>query len=83
MYTVFRKCWGLDQDVCWDEEYDYFESEKEAQKFARELEYSYTDEAGCPPEHPWYGSKFYVQEISEEYIRSKRNTYANWMANMV
>lgn len=79
MYTVMRRsiC-GIDDDVCWDHEYEYFESEKKAERFAKQLEESYSAKAGCLPEHPWYGSKFYVWKLPDNYLKSREHQNILW-----
>lgn len=74
MWTVFKRCYGLDLDVCWDGEYDYFDTKEEAEKFASALEESYSPKF-CTPDHPWYKSKFYAWEVNEDYLR--HNQYQN------
>lgn len=69
MYTVMRKGYGgLDDDMCCDGEYKYMETEKEAQLLAIKLEKSFGTK--CSDLHPWKGSKFYVQEVTNTYINN-------------
>ena len=83
MWTVMWRGYpSFDEDVCWDEEYNYFDTQAEAEKFASVLEDSYS-ERNCTSDHPWYKSKFYAWEIGEEYIRSNRYKWALWKASTV
>ncbi len=83
LYGVFRKgLFGNDTDFCEENELNYFDSFNEANKVADELTECYADD-------DWYGhkyhrSKFYAKEISEEYLRSRQQSWVNMkVANMM
>ena len=78
MFTVFRKRPGLDEDMCWEDDIPYFDNQKDAEQCAKEYTEIYNDDDWNG--HPRYKDKFYVQEISEEYIREMENRWANQMA---
>lgn len=81
MFTVFVKGMGLDEDFCWENEYPYFGRQRDAEKFARELEENYKDEGWKG--HKYYNRKFYVGAVSESYIEQKQHQWALLMASMV
>ncbi len=81
MWTVFVRNPGIDEDFCFENDYDYFKSKKAAEKFASELEDNYRDEEWLG--HKYYKCKFYAWEISEEYISNKQWQWALQMAENV
>lgn len=81
MWTVFRKRIGIDEDFCFENDYDYFDDREEAENFAKELETCYADSSWDG--HPYYRSKFYAWEITQEYVDQKCCQYALWKASLV
>ena len=68
MYTVMRKGYGgLDDDMCIGGDYEYMKTEKEANNLKKKLESEFGEK--CSDIHPWKGSTFYVQEVTDEYIK--------------
>ena len=67
MYTVMRVgALGLDDDMCCDGEYEYMKTKKEAESLVRKFKRIFGKD--CDDLHPWKGSRFYVQEVSQDYI---------------
>lgn len=81
MWTVFRRCYGLDEDMCEIGERDYFTFKAEAEAVAKELEECYADDGWDG--HPYYKSKFYAWEVTKSYIESVNHRWAMQKANAV
>ena len=82
LWTVRRKCYPqFDEDMCWEEEVDYFDKRENAVKWASYLEAIYKED--CWDGHPRYNSRFYADTITQEEIDEKQRRWARQMANSV
>lgn len=81
MYTIFVQKPGIDEDYCWENDYNYFSRRSEAEQMAKELEENFKDSEW--EGYKYYRDKFYVGEISETYIENKQHQWALWMASTV
>ena len=77
MYTIIRKTFCGEEDICADmySQYDYFTSKDVAELIAKDLTINMNSEAWYG--FKWYGSKFYAKEVSEEYIATICRRNAN------
>ena len=80
MFAIFRTKGSTTQDISFDEAFEYYTSKKIAENIAYELTEIWSQRDGIG--HPWYESKFHVENVSEDYIRRKNEAYAIRMANI-
>ena len=68
MYTIIRKNAFTEEDICADlnSQYDYFENKSIAEFIAKDLTREMAKEAWYG--FKWYGDKFFVREVSPEYV---------------
>lgn len=81
MFTVYKKCVGIDIDMCWEEDIDYFDTRSEAVAFAKMLNETYSDPSWKGHKH--YLGKFYDAEISKATIDHKCYQNALLKANSI
>ena len=71
MYTIMRVGYGgLDDDMCADGEYEYLKTKKQAEQLLQKFNVLFGK--NCSNIHPWNGSKFYIQKVSQQYINNMR-----------
>ena len=85
MFAIFRTKGNSTQDISFDcEAFEYYTSKKIAENIAEnivdELIEIWSQRDGI--RHPWYESKFHVENVSEDYIRRKNEAYSIIMANI-
>lgn len=69
MFAIFRKnVFGTEDVSAKCNSLDYYTSKSIAEDIAEDLNISWNTNDAIG--HPWYGSKFFVQDVSKEYIKN-------------
>lgn len=81
MYAIFRHSWTGDEDICADidGEFDYFDNKYDAEYVANDLtkEMSKDEWIG----YKWHGCRFYVEEVSDVYLKEVQHRNAMILAS--
>lgn len=72
MYEIIRHTIAGDRET----DFDYFDSQKEAEEVAADLTECYKEDDG----HPWGGDRFYVVPVTQETIDARNRSWAMTMA---
>lgn len=83
MFTIVRKWVRGEEDICatHNSMYDYFESRSVAELIAKDLTKEMSKDSWYG--FKWYGDKFYVKEVSDEYLACVQGRNARMLASMM